>query len=53
MHQSKEYLIVNGLYTKPVNQKNINKWTKGSKLLTNDNNLGNNELNEKNKNQEL
>ena len=31
-HQSKEYLIFNGLYTKPISKKYYNKLTKGSKF---------------------
>ena len=31
-HQSKEYLIINGEYSKPISKKNIYKLTKNSKL---------------------
>ena len=32
-HQSKEYLIFNGLYKKPISKKNFNKLTKNSKYI--------------------
>ena len=32
-HQSKEYLIFNGLYKKPISKKNFNKVTKNSKFI--------------------
>lgn len=31
-HQSKEYLILNGLYDKPISKRNIYRLTKNSKL---------------------
>jgi hypothetical protein len=33
-HQSKEYLIFNGLYNKPMSKKMFNKLTKNSKFLS-------------------
>ena len=32
-HQSKEWLIFNNLYKKPISKKNLNKLTKDSKFL--------------------
>lgn len=32
-HQSKEYLIFNGLYKKPISRKNFNKLTQNSKFM--------------------
>ncbi len=34
-HQSKEYLILNGLYTKPISKRNIHRLTKNTKLNNN------------------
>lgn len=35
-HQSKEWLIFNNLYKKPISKKNLNKLTKNSKFLKQD-----------------
>lgn len=35
-HQSKEYLLVHGMYTKPISEKNIKKLTKNTKIKVED-----------------
>jgi hypothetical protein len=44
-HQSKEYLIFNGLYKKPISKKNFNKIVRESKFF-NEYEIGENELSE-------
>ena len=45
-HQSKEYLIFKGLYTKPISKKYYNKLTKGSKFIFDEQNKTNENENE-------
>ncbi len=48
-HQSKEFLIMNGLYQKPISKKNLNKYTKDTKIVSSENFVKNSEfLDEKN-----
>ena len=35
-HQSKEFMIVKGLYTKKISKKNLNKLTRDTKLQENE-----------------